>query len=45
MTVSNVINGKSGVRPATRQRVMDAIAETGYRVNAMARGLAGGATA
>ncbi|SMB78761.1 transcriptional regulator, LacI family [Deinococcus hopiensis KR-140] len=42
MTVSNVINGKSGVRPATRQRVMDAIAETGYRVNAMARGLAGG---
>lgn len=42
MTVSNVINGKSGVRPATRQRVLDAVAETGYRVNAMARGLAGG---
>lgn len=42
MTVSNVINGKSGVRPATRQRVLDAIAETGYRVNAMARTLAGG---
>ncbi|WP_255639956.1 LacI family DNA-binding transcriptional regulator [Deinococcus taeanensis] len=42
MTVSNVINGKSGVRPATRQRVLDAIAETGYRVNVTARTLAGG---
>ena len=42
MTVSNVINGKTGVRPATRQRVLDAVAETGYRVNPMARALAGG---
>ncbi len=42
MTVSNVINGKSGVRPATRERVMDAIRATGYRVNPMARALAGG---
>lgn len=42
MTVSNVINGKGSVRPANRQRVLDAIAETGYRVNAMARSLAGG---
>ena len=42
MTVSNVINGKAGVRPATRQRVLDAIAATGYRVNPMARALAGG---
>lgn len=42
MTVSNVINDKSGVRPETRQRVLDAIAETGYRVNPMARSLAGG---
>ncbi|UQN08951.1 LacI family DNA-binding transcriptional regulator [Deinococcus sp. QL22] len=42
MTVSNVINGKQGVRAATRQRVLDAIAETGYRVNPMARMLAGG---
>ncbi|THF70229.1 LacI family transcriptional regulator [Deinococcus sp. Arct2-2] len=42
MTVSNVINGKQGVRDATRQRVLDAIAETGYRVNPMARTLAGG---
>ncbi len=42
MTVSNVINGKSGVRPETRQRVLDAIEATGYRVNAVARALAGG---
>lgn len=42
MTVSNVINGKAGVRPATRQRVLDAIQATGYRVNPMARALAGG---
>ncbi|MFB9993142.1 LacI family DNA-binding transcriptional regulator [Deinococcus oregonensis] len=42
MTVSNVINGKAGVRAATRQRVLDAISETGYRVNPMARTLAGG---
>lgn len=42
MTVSNVINGRPGVRPATRQRVLDAVAATGYRVNPMARALAGG---
>ncbi|ULH17009.1 LacI family transcriptional regulator (plasmid) [Deinococcus sp. KNUC1210] len=42
MTVSNVINGKGNVRPATRQRVLTAIAETGYRVNPLARSLAGG---
>lgn len=42
MTVSNVINGKANVRPATRQRVLDAIQATGYRVNPMARALAGG---
>ncbi len=42
MTVSNVINGKSNVRPATRQRVLDAIAQIGYRVNPVARSLAGG---
>ncbi|THF70185.1 LacI family transcriptional regulator [Deinococcus sp. Arct2-2] len=42
MTVSNVINGKNVVRPVTRQRVLEAIAETGYRVNATARSLAGG---
>ena len=42
MTVSNVINGKPGVRPVTRQRVLDAVAATGYRVNQVARTLAGG---
>lgn len=42
MTVSNVINNKPNVRPQTRQRVLDAIAITGYRVNPMARALAGG---
>lgn len=42
MTVSNVINNKPNVRPQTRQRVLDAIASTGYRVNPMARALAGG---
>ncbi|GGJ54744.1 LacI family DNA-binding transcriptional regulator [Deinococcus roseus] len=42
MTVSNVINGKTNVRPATRERVLEAIQATGYRVNPMARALAGG---
>lgn len=42
MTVSNVINNKVNVRPQTRQRVLDAIAQTGYRVNGVARALAGG---
>lgn len=42
MTVSNVINGKGGVRPDTRRRVLEAIEATGYRVNAVARALAGG---
>lgn len=40
-TVSRVINGsvKVAVRPATRQRILDAAHELGYRPNAMARGL------
>lgn len=42
MTVSNVINGKTNVRPATRERVMASIRATGYRANPMARALAGG---
>ncbi|MFC4454290.1 LacI family DNA-binding transcriptional regulator [Deinococcus sonorensis] len=42
MTVSNVINGKAVVRQDTRQRVLEAIEATGYRVNAVARALAGG---
>ncbi len=43
MTVSNVINGKVRVRPDTRARVEAAIQQTGYRVNPLARALAGGA--
>ena len=42
MTVSNVINNKPNVRPQTRQRVLEAIEQTNYRVNPMARALAGG---
>jgi len=42
MTVSNVINGKANVRPHTRARVLAAIEATGYRVNPLARALAGG---
>lgn len=42
MTVSNVINGKANVRPQTRERVLAAIEATGYRVNPLARALAGG---
>ena len=42
MTVSNVINGKPNVRPTTRQRVLNAVELTGYRVNPLARALAGG---
>ncbi|WP_293910635.1 LacI family DNA-binding transcriptional regulator [Deinococcus sp.] len=42
MTVPNVVNGKASVRPAARQRVLDAIETTGNRVNPLARALAGG---
>ncbi|WP_425145074.1 LacI family DNA-binding transcriptional regulator [Deinococcus sp.] len=42
MTVSNVVNGKPNVRPQTRQRVLDAVERSGYRVNPLARALAGG---
>lgn len=42
MTVSNVINGKAKVSVRTRQRVLEAIERTGYRVNPLARALAGG---
>ena len=38
-TVSRVLNGHPSVRPETRQRVMDAIAELGYRRNTAARAL------
>lgn len=39
MTVSRVINGKTGVGEGTRQRVQQAIESLGYRPNGMARGL------
>lgn len=38
-TVSRVINGKAEVRDATRERIMQAIDELGYRPNMFARGL------
>ncbi len=43
-TVSNVVNGRPHVTPATRQRVMEAIAELGYRPNLSARNLRQGRT-
>jgi DNA-binding LacI/PurR family transcriptional regulator len=41
-TVSRVLNGGSGVRPATRERVERAVAALGYTPNLIARSLAGG---
>jgi LacI family transcriptional regulator len=41
MTVSNVINGKNGMSEQTRQRVLRAIAQSGYVANSAARVLAG----
>ncbi len=41
MTVSNVVNGKSGMSAATRQRVLEAIEQTGFVANSVARVLAG----
>jgi len=38
-TVSRVLNGRPGVRPATRKRVLAAIEDLGYVPNAGARGL------
>ena len=38
-TVSRVLNGHPSVRPETRQRVLDAIRELGYRRNTAARAL------
>jgi len=38
-TVSHVLNGTRNVEPATRQKVVDAIAQTGYRQDALARAL------
>ena len=41
-TVSRVINGSPHVRPETRQRVIAAMRELGYRPNSVARALATG---
>lgn len=43
-TVSNVINDYPHIRPATRQRVLDAIAALGYQPNLSARSLRSGRT-
>lgn len=42
VTVSRVINDEPNVRPATRQRVLDAVEQLGYKVNVQARNLAAG---
>ncbi len=41
-TVSRVINNNEHVRPATRERIMQTMADLGYEVNRQARSLAGG---
>jgi LacI family transcriptional regulator len=43
-TVSRVVNGKSTVDPVIARRVLDAVAELGYRPSATARNLARGST-
>lgn len=43
-TVSNVVNGYPYIRPETRQRVLAAIEELGYQMNASARSLRTGRT-
>ena len=44
-TVSRVVNGESGVTPATAERVLGAIEELGFRRNESARLLRTGRTA
>ncbi|MBB5138329.1 DNA-binding LacI/PurR family transcriptional regulator [Thermocatellispora tengchongensis] len=44
MTVSNVVNNREGVSDAVRQRVLEAIRRSGYRVNVSARTLKSGRT-
>lgn len=41
-TVSNVVNDYPHIKPATKERVLQAIAELGYRPNLSARGLRSG---
>ncbi|HEY65796.1 MAG TPA: LacI family transcriptional regulator [Caldilineae bacterium] len=43
-TVSRVVNNQGEISEATRQRVLKAIEELGYRPNALARGLVSGKT-
>lgn len=43
-TVSRVLNGHDDVSPKTRERVMNAIEELGFRPSVLARGLRGGRT-
>lgn len=43
-TVSRVVNGHPNVAPQTRERVLQAIAELGYRPNTAARALVTGST-
>ncbi len=38
-TVSNILNGKTNVSEATRQRVLDIVKKRGYRPNIIAQGL------
>ncbi len=44
MTVSNVINNRSGVSEPVRRRVMEVVRESGYRINVSARTLRSGRT-
>jgi len=44
MTVSNVVNDRPHIKPATRKRVLAAIDQLGYRVNAAGRNLRTGRT-
>lgn len=39
-TASRVINGRAGVRPLTRERVLRIVREYGYQPNPVARSLA-----
>lgn len=44
MTASNALRGKDNVAPPTRDRVLRAASELGYRVNVLAKGLRSGRT-